>query len=519
MKSIRLQNIRCLQDTGFVELKPLTIIVGENSSGKSTFARMFPLFKQSVMEKPQGPLLFYGEFVDFGSIKNFRTRNSETKEVIISFIFDTRINELLRLGSPKSIITEIGVSIGEDKSNIPSVSAVETKFHSYVVNFKINNYNEIVVTTNDTDFQKQFSSIIVLDDGELIPDFLEKSESSNLLSGTSYKQLGQPERYSAKLSIPKALLLEAETIVRKYNRSTVKGDRINLQLAHLSNLVLDNNNFIEGLPGIPSATAHWRLKTSNLSSLAVQDFLRLEKILSIHAALRILNSVRTQHRQISRNVRYIAPIRATAERYYRTRNISVSEVDFRGENLAMYISSLYTYQLVDLKQWLVSNFKMELDVKKDEGHISLHLKHVDSQYHFNIADMGFGFSQIVPILVQLWSITNNRNMKYKDLPLIYVVEQPELHLHPRMQSVIAEIFCNAVRIATENQLDLRIIIETHSESIINKVGRIISDGKIKSDTVNIVIFDKNRNDTHSTVRISTFKDNGQLENWPWGFFD
>ena len=43
MDRIRLQNFRSLQDTGEIEIKPLTLLVGKNSSGKSSFLRFFPL--------------------------------------------------------------------------------------------------------------------------------------------------------------------------------------------------------------------------------------------------------------------------------------------------------------------------------------------------------------------------------------------------------------------------------------------------------------------------------------------
>jgi predicted ATPase len=46
MDSIRIQNLRCLSDTGFIQIKPITVLLGQNSSGKSTFLRVLPLLKQ-----------------------------------------------------------------------------------------------------------------------------------------------------------------------------------------------------------------------------------------------------------------------------------------------------------------------------------------------------------------------------------------------------------------------------------------------------------------------------------------
>ena len=64
---VRIQNLRSLVDTGFVEIKPLTILLGSNSSGKSTFLRSFPLFKQSVSKPLREPISWFDDsLVDFG---------------------------------------------------------------------------------------------------------------------------------------------------------------------------------------------------------------------------------------------------------------------------------------------------------------------------------------------------------------------------------------------------------------------------------------------------------------------
>lgn len=56
--AIRIENLRSLKDTGFIQIKPLTILLGANSSGKSTFLRSFLLFAQSVNKQLRGPISF-----------------------------------------------------------------------------------------------------------------------------------------------------------------------------------------------------------------------------------------------------------------------------------------------------------------------------------------------------------------------------------------------------------------------------------------------------------------------------
>ena len=72
VKEIQLKNFRSLKDTGIQTLSPITLLVGENSSGKSTFLRAFPLIKQSISQRTSGPILWAGDvddYVDFVASK------------------------------------------------------------------------------------------------------------------------------------------------------------------------------------------------------------------------------------------------------------------------------------------------------------------------------------------------------------------------------------------------------------------------------------------------------------------
>ena len=72
MNSIQVKNLRSLTDTGKIDVKKINILVGTNSSGKSTFLRIFPLLKQSFNKKINGPILWCGDdddYVDFGSFE------------------------------------------------------------------------------------------------------------------------------------------------------------------------------------------------------------------------------------------------------------------------------------------------------------------------------------------------------------------------------------------------------------------------------------------------------------------
>ena len=89
LKSIQLKNVRSLADTGKIPICPLTVLVGGNSSGKSTFLRTFPLIRQSISKRIDGPILWAGDiddYVDFGSFKETKGRMGNA--IDFSFTFE-----------------------------------------------------------------------------------------------------------------------------------------------------------------------------------------------------------------------------------------------------------------------------------------------------------------------------------------------------------------------------------------------------------------------------------------------
>ena len=75
IESVRIQNLRSLNDTGFINLKKINILLGANSSGKSTFLRSFPLFTQSLHKNLQGPISWFDNaYVDFGDYQTAKNR-------------------------------------------------------------------------------------------------------------------------------------------------------------------------------------------------------------------------------------------------------------------------------------------------------------------------------------------------------------------------------------------------------------------------------------------------------------
>ena len=89
-----------------------------------------------------------------------------------------------------------------------------------------------------------------------------------------------------------------------------------------------------------------------------------------------------------------------------------------------------------------------------------------------------------------------------------------MHLHPALQAKLMDVIA---RIATEK--NVRFIIETHSETIINRIGTLIDKGKFNHNDIEITIFDKQFGEDRTCVKKSTFDEEGYLKDWPIGFFE
>lgn len=94
----------------------------------------------------------------------------------------------------------------------------------------------------------------------------------------------------------------------------------------------------------------------------------------------------------------------------------------------------------------------------------------------NIIDVGYGVSQVLPILTELLR---------EDAPRMFLVQQPEVHLHPQAQAALGTLFCQLA--AGGRQL----VVETHSDYIIDRVRMDVRDGKtdLKPEDVSILYFE------------------------------
>ena len=112
--------------------------------------------------------------------------------------------------------------------------------------------------------------------------------------------------------------------------------------------------------------------------------------------------------------------------------------------------------------------------------------------------------------------------KRRSGPRTLAIEQPELHLHPAHQAKLADVFVDAINRPVEDTdlfSEVRLVIETHSEALINRLGELVEEGKVHPDAIQVVLFSAHEDLSSPTeVTVSSFDENGGLTNWPYGFF-
>lgn len=147
-------------------------------------------------------------------------------------------------------------------------------------------------------------------------------------------------------------------------------------------------------------------------------------------------------------------------------------------------------------------------VAKGRKEYEVLLKTHQKSSEVKITDVGFGVSQVLPALIQAF---------YCEPGSTVWMEQPEIHLHPQVQAVLADVFISAVQ-ACENgkKRNAQLIIESHSEHFLNRLQRRVAEGIISPDDVAVYFCKRSVDKTElEPLKLNMF---GEIENWPENFF-
>ena len=137
--------------------------------------------------------------------------------------------------------------------------------------------------------------------------------------------------------------------------------------------------------------------------------------------------------------------------------------------------------------------------------IELQLNSVDGTTYFRPMNVGFGYSYVLPVIVAALLAEKGS---------ILVVENPEAHLHPGAQSRLTEFLINIA-----NTKSLQVLIETHSDHVVNGMRIAIKHGELPSSKSLIAHFSQEDGAENPKVDFITCDKNGTLSDYPDDFMD
>lgn len=409
--NIAVKHFRCFTNTGILPLRPLTFLVGENSTGKTSFLSAIRLawdiaYSPRRLDFNEEPFLLGA----FDQIANFRGGRAGRAE---NFEFDFQITTPLWSRTTKasrSPNSQVRYKTGFRRAGShPVISSQSLQWPNY----------SLSVTFSETDLKPEF----VVQVGErTIPLPLEQ-EQLNL-------------QMVPEASVDWFYLLRNSIFYRN-------------SLAHSHEKQSDE-----------------KLPLSGNDMGAIQGML-----MSLRAG--------SFRRPIA-----IAPVRTRPQRTYNP----VSETPLpEGEHVPMVLAKTY---FEDKRRWESLKVALEKFGSASGLFSSLEIKslgrHESDPFQIrvkiegppsNLMDVGYGVSQVLPILV---------DSLLADEGSFYLLQQPEVHLHPRAQAELGTFLATLVA-----KQSIRFVVETHSDYLLDRIRMDVRDKKVlKPDDISILFFER-----------------------------
>ena len=170
----------------------------------------------------------------------------------------------------------------------------------------------------------------------------------------------------------------------------------------------------------------------------------------------------------------------------------------------------------EVKNWFKAHLAIDMDIDTGEGAFTkensffVKLKHASQRSFSNLVDAGEGIAQALPVVVAVKALPF-----HSVSPKLYIIEQPELHLHPYAHAAIAELMIEAA----QNKSGCHFLIETHSESFVLRIRRAIAERRLSFHQATLYFVDEClEKDEGSGVTPINLNDRGTPNWWPEGIF-
>jgi len=249
-----------------------------------------------------------------------------------------------------------------------------------------------------------------------------------------------------------------------------------------------------------------------------------DEMTAYHQNADFVQDLNLTHEKLFRSLCYLGPLRTKPERLYSWTGVMPESVGYAGENAVAAILAARNRkislgykrrakpfeEIIALKlmeMGLIEEFKIR-PISKQRQEYEVKVRTKGSKDWVDLPDVGFGISQVLPVLVQSF---------YAQRGSIILMEKPEIHLHPSAQSALADVMIDVVN-SREKGADrnIQLIIETHSEHFLRRLQRRIAEEIVPQEKVSAYFANITKTPaTLDTLQIDLF---GNIQNWPDNFF-
>ena len=233
------------------------------------------------------------------------------------------------------------------------------------------------------------------------------------------------------------------------------------------------------------------------------------------------------HEELFSTLFYLSPLRVRPERFYYYSGGNPESVGYQGEDTGAAILAardgkhqikVVGDQTKSLEGVIAHKLKaMDLIESFEILNISGRVYEVKvstkgSKTLVELPDVGFGISQVLPVLVQCF---------YAPEGSIILIDQPEVHLHPYAQSALADVMIDVIESKSNlgegfKERNIQLIIETHSEHFLRRLQRRIAEDRLSEDKVSAYF--ANIDKPPAKLEPLDIDEYGNIRNWPENFF-
>ena len=525
LHSLELENFKAFGERAHIPFAPITLIFGENSAGKSTILQALNLLKQTRESRETGALLLpraENGIVDLGSFHELLFDHDPKRT--LSIHVETTLD---RIGGIRLPLKKGGIGI-EFSFNRP---AHETEVRIDRIKIYHGKPSKCIAEFQPSGktIEPQEFLIGLFRDSSGLP--LSKLAALECVWITDDPDYWEPEFKWCKKN-QKYILQQLEKRLNDLQHSDDESQEDSNKRQERLNSLKDGIEFLTSdfdLITYTSKRSSYEINTV----LGLQGFLPIRivsnkknpwisELLSPGISLRarifdVALLAETARRALEQTLKALfpmGPFRRPPERWYIFTGTSPQDVGYKGDLLPDLL--FRRPELVDdTNEWLKKlDMGYKLDVKSVGANsrdlfevrlVDIRRKKRTDEDRVDVAlpDVGFGISQLLPFVVQ--SLISEKQ--------IISIEQPEVHVHPRLQADLGDLLAEAIKPKRGNQF----IIETHSEHLVLRLQRLIYEKKIKPEQVSVIYVSRGPEGAEAQ-RLLLDEEGDFVDDWPDGFF-